>query len=222
VPLLLTPFSHILEAGSDSSTTVLLRNIQVLFVVELIQRLLLQIIGLPGILSRHILGPCSIDQRRMNLHFSGEKYNIGEQYTEITKILLLTVFYSTLYPLGFFFAAAVFASYYWVDKFCVLRSWSQGARIGTAISDLSAFFFKLCALAYAVMAMYSYVQFLYNNACCLEEGGDPASLQDAYDKAGLSLDITLRNGDVETVQNYGSAAKVVYKLMIQYKGIIVT
>ena len=107
----------------------------------------------------------------MSLQFSGEKYDIGEQYTEITKILLLTVFYSTLYPLGFFFAAAVFASYYWVDKFCVLRSWSQGTRIGMAISDLNAFFFKLCALAYAVMAAYSYAQFPYDNACRLEEGG---------------------------------------------------
>merc|ERR1719330_874979 len=101
----------------------------------------------------------------MNLLFTGEFYSMGERYTDATKMVFLTVLYCTLYPAGFFFASCIFVTYYWVDKFSLLRSWSQGPLIGTRISVMSMFFFKICCLTYAIMAAYMVSQSPYDHAC---------------------------------------------------------
>jgi len=150
-----------------------------------------------GNLYRHILGPRAEDQRRMNLYFTGGSYHIGERYTDITKILFLTLFYSVLFPLGFFFASAIFTVYYWVDKFCLLRSWRQGPKLGASMSRTSAFFFKLCLLAYAIMASYFYSQFPADNACLSGSNEEDLSDYITSDSKGL-VDVKLLNGNTET------------------------
>jgi hypothetical protein len=109
--------------------------------------------------SRHIV----------NLWFKSAPYSIGERYTEVTKVLFLTFFYCTLFPLGFFFAAAILFIYYWMDKFCVLRTWRQGPKINADISLLSTYFLWLTLLAYALVAAYTYSAFPFDNACETDE-----------------------------------------------------
>ena len=183
----MTSFANILDYDS------LLTNIEVLFIAELIQRPIVAAIDIFGIIYRHILGPRAVDQRRMNLMFSGDTYDIGEHYTDITTIFFLTLFYCTLYPLAFFFASAIFAIYYWVDKFCILRSWKQSPPMGTMMFNTSMFYFKLCALANVVMAAYIYSQFPYDNACRSDE-------EDLSAYTTGSFDVKLLNDEMETIQ----------------------
>jgi len=196
IPLVIISFADTLD-GDD-----LIKSIYGLFISELIRRPVFQIIDIIGTLKRHILGPRAEDQRRMDLYFSGTSYNIGERYTEISKILFLTLFYSILFPMGFFFASAIFTVYYWMDKFCILRSWKQGPKLGVAVSTTSAFFFKLCLLTYAVMASYFYSQFPADNACLSNKEEDftaytgSVTLTPPNDKP---FDTQI---DTETVQGY--------------------
>lgn len=187
IPYYLTPFANTLDNGS------LIERVEVLFIAELIQRPIMKAVGIFGIIYRHILGPRAVDQRRMNLWFSGDSYNIGERYTEITKIFFLALFYCILYPMAFFFASAIFAIYYWVDKFSILRSWKQGPKIGTAVSNMSMFFFKLCTLAYAIMAAYFYSQFPYDNACRSDD-------EDLSAYSTGSFNVMYRNSTEVTIQ----------------------
>jgi len=143
----------------------IINNINSLFFAEIIQRPAFQLLDMGGFVNRHVFGPRAVDQRRMNLCFQGSGYDIGERYTEITKILFLTFSFAMLYPLGFFYASAIFSIYYWVDKYCILRLWAQRPRIGIGIFNFSAFFFQICILAYVIMAAYFYAQFPFDNAC---------------------------------------------------------
>jgi len=163
IPFVSVPFANILDEDK------IIQYVETQLVAEIIQRPVMQIFSIFGLLHRHILGPRAVDQRRMNLLFAGDYYSMGERYTDVTKVLFLTVFYCILYPMGFFFASAIFVMYYWVDKFSILRSWHQGPTIGAQISVLSMFFFKVCALAYAIMAAYMVAQIPYDNACVSED-----------------------------------------------------
>jgi len=145
IPLLITDFPSMLDREG------IIKNVMVLLLAECIQRPIIQLIGIGGFLKRHIFGPRAEDQRRMNLWYAGDPYFISERYTDITKVLLLVLFYCILYPVGYFFASLIFSIYYWVDKFLILRSWKQGPMIGTTVSRLSSHFFKLCLIAYAVV-----------------------------------------------------------------------
>jgi len=58
---------------------------------------------------------------------------------------------------------------------------------------MSTFFFKLCLLAHGVLAAYIYGQFPFDNAC-------PSDEDDLSVYIG-SFNVTLRNGDKETIHN---------------------
>ena len=129
------------------------------------QRPIIQLSDTSGQLKRHFFAPRAPDQRRMNAAFMPPFIDIGERYTEITKVLFLTFFYSTLMPASFFYAAAIFVVYFWTDKFCILRTWRQAPRINSEISTLSMYVIFMTVLAYAVMASYSIAQYPFDNAC---------------------------------------------------------
>jgi len=188
VPLFLTPFANILDDDS------LFKQISTLLVLELCLRPIGQMINAPGFIKRHILGPRKRDQRQMNLSFDGDRFIIHERYTEVTKIFFLTVFYCILDPLSFFYASAIFIVYYWVDKFCILRSWQQGPAVGYGVYNSTLFFFKLCTLLYAVSSTYFLSQFPFDNAC---ESFDEENIT-AYTGDRV---VTLLDGTNETIHN---------------------
>jgi len=196
IPLLITNFADMLDKDS------IIKNVEVLLLAECIQRPIIQLIGIGGILKRHILGPRAADQRRMNLWYAGDPYFISERYTDISKVLLLVLFYCILYPVGFFFGSLIFSIYYWVDKFLILRSWKQGPMIGTAVSKLSSHFFKLCLVAYAFAAAMFYTQFPYDNACPVEEGAEEEDLYSAY-TGDIDVSHGGNSGGKETILDVG-------------------
>mmetsp|Transcript_8793 Transcript_8793/g.10271 ORF Transcript_8793/g.10271 Transcript_8793/m.10271 type:complete len:232 (+) Transcript_8793:244-939(+) len=68
--------------------------------------------------------------------------------------------------------------------------------IGTTVSRLSSHFFKLCLIAYAVVAAMFYTQFPYDNACPSSDDGEDLS---AYTG---DIDVTVRRGGgTETIYN---------------------
>jgi len=158
--LVVTPFTDTLQSGNK-----FLDWISVLFLIELIQRPLLQIVDIMGNLKRHFFGPRQPDQRRMDFFFQASDYNLGERYTDMTKVILLTFFYSVLFPASFFFTTSVIIVAFWLDKFRLLRTWKQKTIVGTEMVSFSHYFFLLCLLGYAIFASYTYSQFPYDNAC---------------------------------------------------------
>ena len=158
----ITPFTDTLQEGSY-----LIDSIFTLLLVDLISTPIFQLFNIVGNFRRHILAPRKAKQKEMNLCFknSGFDYDIGERYTNVTRILFLTLFYSTIFPAGYFFAFAIFSSVYWLDKFSLLRTWHQGPMVGTAVPKMSNVFFLLCIMSYAVMVSYTYSHFPFDNAC---------------------------------------------------------
>ena len=160
VTAIISPFVYTIEDGSH-----LIDSLRVLFTAELVQRPILQLLDWMGNLKRHVFAPRAKDQRRMNLLFMSGYYSIGERYTDVTKLLFLTCFYAPLYPAAWFFSAVILVVYYWMDKFCVLRTWKQGPKINGDISIYSVYFFLMCVITYAVMAAYDFAMFPFDNAC---------------------------------------------------------
>jgi len=164
VTAVISPFAYTIMDGNH-----LIESLRILFTAELLQRPILQLTDWLGNLKRHVLAPRAKDQRRMNLLFSSHTYSIGERYTDVTKLLFLTCFYATLYPIAWFFSAAILFVYYWVDKFCILRMWKQGPKINGMISIYSVYFFLLCVITYSVMGTYNMAMFPFDNTCETDE-----------------------------------------------------
>ncbi len=126
-------------------------------------------------------------------------YSVGERYTDVTKLLFFTFVYCTIFPLGFFFASATFFVYYWIDKFCVLRSWRQGPKINADISLFSTHFLFLTLLGYAGIASFMYSSFPFDNACLTDESVPETYLNQTFNVKsgkwnGTTFSITSADG----------------------------
>jgi hypothetical protein len=82
----------------------------------------LRILDISGAIQKHYLGPRARTQEQMNKWFQGTNYNLGERYTDLTKILFVCFFYAALYPAAFFFGSAILIVQYYVSalgiRFC--------------------------------------------------------------------------------------------------------
>jgi hypothetical protein len=166
VTAVITAFVSTVAEGS----TELIPKVLGIFVAELVTNPLILISDSWGHTQRHILGPRALDQERMNLSFRGGLFLISLRYTEITKILFLTFFYAAIFPAGFFFAAASLSVNYWVDKFCLLRTYGPAPLVGNAVAESSRSYLMYSALAvYALMVSYNFAGFPFDQACDTNE-----------------------------------------------------
>jgi hypothetical protein len=75
----------------------------------------LRLLDLWGNVNKHLFAPRARNQELMNLSFQGTFYNLGERYTDLTKILFVCFFYSALFPAVFFFGFAILLVQYYVS-----------------------------------------------------------------------------------------------------------
>ncbi len=157
---IITPFTDTLRDGSY-----LIDSVYVMFLFDLALTPGLGLTDIWGNLMRHYFGPRAASQRQMNLCFKAGTYDIGDMYTNVTRVFFFTLFYCTIFPAGFFFASAIFFLLYWVGKFNILRTYCQSPQVSATVSVISNKFLLLCLLFYVVTASYQYAQFPFDNAC---------------------------------------------------------
>ena len=77
----------------------LLPTVATIFVAEMFTSPLLRILDVGGQFKKHFQAPRAVSQDEMNLYFKGTEWSLAERYTDLTKILLLTFYYSYLLPM---------------------------------------------------------------------------------------------------------------------------
>jgi hypothetical protein len=119
-----------------------------------------------GHLKRHFLAPRATTQDAMNLNFLGTEYELAERYTDMTKILFLCLWYCSIFPVSFFLCAFSLGIKYYVDKFCLMRTWKKAPQLGTKISSFSRrYFFTLAIAVMAIISSYYWSGFPFDNLC---------------------------------------------------------
>lgn len=163
---IITPFTSTVSNGSKD----VLVTISAILWSELLVVPFLRLLDIVGTLKKHILAPRAVTQEQMNLSFQGTPYNLGERYTDLTKILFLCFFYSALFPGSFFFCGAILFVQYYVDKICLMRVWAPAPFLGTELAKFSRrYFFSTALLAFGIVSSFAWAQFPYDNLCDPEE-----------------------------------------------------
>ncbi|GKY95608.1 hypothetical protein MPSEU_000522100 [Mayamaea pseudoterrestris] len=126
----------------------------------------LRLLDLWGNIQKHFFAPRCRTQETMNSFFQGTYYNLGERYTDMTKILFVCFFYSSLFPTTFFFGFAILIVQYCADKYCLMRIWGWNPELGSELASFSRrYFFSGAVVAYFLVSAYAWAQFPYDNVC---------------------------------------------------------
>lgn len=102
----------------------------------------------------------------MDIKFQGTRYELAERYTDMTKILFLCLFYSSIFPAGFFLCALSLTAKYFVDRFSLVRTWKRAPAVGPIISGMSRkYFLSLSVGIMAIICSYYWTGFSFDNLC---------------------------------------------------------
>eukprot|EP00536_Pseudo-nitzschia_multiseries_P002604 jgi/Psemu1/294887/fgenesh1_pm.35_\ len=158
----ITPFTDTISPGGEG----IIAQVYALFISDMTITNLVQVFDPAGHFQRHFLAPRAKTQDSMNILFQGTPYELAERYTDMTKILLLGLFYCSIFPTSFFMCAISLALKYYVDRFNLLRTWKRAPQLGTSISKMSRlYFFSSAVCLMAVFCSYFWTGFPFDNLC---------------------------------------------------------
>ncbi|KAL3909538.1 MAG: hypothetical protein SGARI_002553, partial [Bacillariaceae sp.] len=184
VPQVITPHTSTLSAGSSD----LLPTIRGILVSECWLTPLLRLSDYMTNLNKHIIGPRVQNEEEMLLWYQGTFYNLGERYTDLTKILFVVFFYSSLFPFVFVYGFIILTIQYFVDRFSLFRLWGWNPSLGSELANFSRKYMILgCLAVYALMSSFVYAQFPYDNVC------DPPDATSGF--RGQYTGVTYLNGN---------------------------
>jgi len=172
----------------------LISQIYALFFAEIVTTNAIQLADIGGHISRHFSAPRAKSQDAMNLSFQGSEVQLAERYTNMTKILLLALWYCSIFPSALFLCAVALFINYYTDRFSLMRTWKRMPHLGPKISIFSRrYFFPAAATAMAVMSSYYWASFPFDNICVNEDETVGESL------SGTWLVDPFDDGDNETL-----------------------
>ena len=171
VTTLIKPFTATIAGAEDIS---LIPAVFAVLKAEIVTAPLIHMLDIVGHLKRHILAPrLAENQAAMNSFFRGSKQDLGEKYTNMTKTIFFSFFYSVLFPSGFLLGALAISATYATDKFLLLRSWGAMPELGDDVAKLSRrLFFPICLVTLAIVSQFYWSAYPFDNVCDTDETVD--------------------------------------------------
>ena len=161
---IITPFTNTLTPNPG-----LISQIAAQFFAEIVTTNVIQLTDVWGHIQRHILAPRAKTQDAMNRLFKGYDVELAERYTNMTKIMFLAFWYSSIFPGGLLFAAVAFTVNYYTDRFSLMRSWQRAPSVGNEIATFSRqYFLSTACVVLAAMSSFYWAAFPFDNLCKLE------------------------------------------------------
>uniref|UniRef100_A0A7S4APN5 CSC1/OSCA1-like cytosolic domain-containing protein n=1 Tax=Pseudo-nitzschia australis TaxID=44445 RepID=A0A7S4APN5_9STRA len=204
VIFVITPFTDTLTAGKQG----VIAQVYALFISDMSLTNLVAVLDPVGHFQRHFLAPRAKTQDCMDILFQGNQYELAERYTDMTKILLLCLFFCSIFPSSFFICAISLTLKYYCDRFNLTRTWKKAPQIGPSISKISRlYFFSLAVCLMAISCSYYWTAFPFDNLCPMDDDwiSDNPTINTSYDgnfilsQSKSGKEITTINVDSSTI-----------------------
>jgi hypothetical protein len=98
---------------------------------------ILRLIDINTKLKQFLLAPLAKTQDKMNTYFTGTNWFLAERYTDMTKTAFVSLVYAAILPQGLFVSVLAFLMCFWVDKFCLLRTWKTPPKVDDRLTRAS-------------------------------------------------------------------------------------
>ncbi|KAL7578142.1 hypothetical protein ACA910_012587 [Epithemia clementina (nom. ined.)] len=162
---IITPFTMTLENDGG-----LISQVYALFFAEIVTTNLIQFSDPVGHIMRHFLAPRAKTQDAMNMNMQGQEFYLAERYTNMTKLLFLTVWYCAIYPGSLFMCSFALLVNYFMDRFSLMRTWKRAPALGSQMSKFSRrYFFPVSIVSMALLSSFYWAGFPFDNLCLQDQ-----------------------------------------------------
>jgi hypothetical protein len=109
------------ENGNEEGRQSLMNTVYSIIFAELLTVPIIKFLNIMSNICKHILAPRAADQEEMNSYFSRGEFEFAGRYSDATKVLFISLFYSSIIPEALFIDAVALLAHFWSGKFCLLR-----------------------------------------------------------------------------------------------------
>lgn len=164
-----TPFTNTIDPKVGSLTG-MITSVHVLVWASISTIPVLQYLDIAGNVQRHLVAPRAKTQEGMNMCMRGSEIMLAERYGQLYKYLFLIIWFSVIYPQGFFLGSMGLFVMYFSDRFSLMRSWARTPQLGSQISDFARNYFNpLAILFFCIIAAYTWSGFPFDDLCPVED-----------------------------------------------------
>lgn len=118
-----------------------------------------------GTFKRQVLAPLSGTDDRAKAFAEGTDWLLAERYTDLAKTILMSLFFSALFPLGYWYSALACGVSYWCDKYAILRLLRQKPPSGDRLVRLTRSTVAVIVLVHTIVTCHYYYAWPFDNLC---------------------------------------------------------
>ncbi|CAM9582707.1 unnamed protein product [Chrysoparadoxa australica] len=130
---------------------------------------ILTMLDLGARFQQYVLAPFAKVQLKMNSYFMGEPWVLAVRYASVIKTIFVALFFSALFPAGYFISAAAMLMTYWSNKYCLFRRWRAPPRFSSFLTKLARTYLSLAVLVKLIVTLHIYAGWPWDNICSTGE-----------------------------------------------------
>lgn len=138
---------------------------QAILVADALTSPVLRFLDIGGTFKRFILAPLVSHESLVLFLQKGTDYYLAERYTDIVKSMLMALYFSAIFPLGYFYATVSCFISFWVDKYCFLRVFREKKPSGAKLVRSSRALAGFMILIHSVVTAQYYYSWPFDNLC---------------------------------------------------------
>lgn len=154
-----------LEHSSNILSPYYIGTIEAVLLADAITTPIVRAMDIGGLMNRYVFAPIAGTDARAKALAEGTDYMLSERYTDLAKTVLMSLFFSAIFPVGYLYSALACFLSYWVDKFCILRVFRQKPTSGDKLVRVTRLFCAIIILVHAVITAHFYYSWPFDNLC---------------------------------------------------------
>jgi hypothetical protein len=111
-------------------------------------------------------------QEDLEAMFKGSAWMLSERFSDMTKTIYVTLFFSALMPVAYLLCAIAMFNTYWVDKYMLLRVWQVPPQLDASIVATTRSHLAFICLIHIVVTTWYYAGWPFDGVICEECDAD--------------------------------------------------
>ncbi|CAN0116278.1 unnamed protein product [Scytosiphon promiscuus] len=130
---------------------------------------LVKVLDLHNRFKQYFLAPMAKTQAKMNSYFMGSNVVLAERYASILKTLFVCVFFSAIFPQGYFVAAAAMFMTYWSSKYCLFYRWKRSPPMNDSLAVSTRRYLAIALVIHVLVSLQFYAGWPFDGLCPTDE-----------------------------------------------------
>lgn len=177
VVYILTPWRETLDGEK-------IAGVMAILMADAITTPIIRLLNIGPTFNRYFLAPLAKNQDSMNKLFKGASWFLAERFSDMTKTIMICFFFSSLIPSAYLITAFALVLSFWVDKYCLLRTWQVPPMLDARIVATNRSHLAIIILLHCIVTLHYYAGWPFDNVVCEKDGDiqphDDACIAGAY------------------------------------------